>query len=102
LDAVELFILFRQKFYVCLQALTYAEHWGKETDIPYLRYTPGNYNMTEGKIYYKEDWCLCCGEYLLWTKAYCKKCPPEGKNRILVLVSFYCVDLSIIFSSQRA
>lgn len=74
-DVTDLFVFFRQKLYANCQAAMYSECWTSQADYPYLKTVPANYSLTEGRQYYSEDWCLCCGEYLLWTKSYCQKCP---------------------------
>jgi len=69
---------FWAKFEIYMAVLACREEY-LNTDIPYLHAPLSNYSVEgEGREVHSEDFCVACGEYLLWAKAFCRSCNSGG------------------------
>ena len=79
LELTYLYSYFWSKFEIFMDTLAFCEPYIWVQDIPYLHAPLSNFSEPDGgREYNKEDFCICCGEYLLWAKVFCPDCIFEG------------------------
>ena len=61
----------------CMVALAKVHLQGFEI-IPTQFKLKTSHDLALGRTYTKADWCIMCGVYLLWSKAFCSVCNPAA------------------------